>query len=80
TNDPAPGSIDKHPSPAVVFNCSFHDLTLFARDLGIAVEQFPQETHLFCHKENATEDDQKIKDESLVPKEKQGIFEDIYYE
>jgi hypothetical protein len=80
TNDPALGSTDTQPSLAVVFNCSFDDLTLFGRELGIAEEQLPQEIHLFCHKENATEDDQKIKDESLVPKEKQGIFEDIYYE
>jgi wobble nucleotide-excising tRNase len=34
---------------AVVFNCSAHDLTLFARELGIAEEQIPQEIHLFCH-------------------------------
>ena len=50
TNAPAPGSINTQPSLAVVFNCSFHDLTLFARELGIAEEQFPQEIHLFCHK------------------------------
>jgi hypothetical protein len=45
-----PGSIDTQPSPSVVFNCSFDDLALFARELGIAEEQFPQEIHLFCHK------------------------------
>jgi len=45
----SPGSIDTQPSLAVVFNCSFHDLTLFARELGITEEQFPQEIHLFCH-------------------------------
>lgn len=50
TNAPAPGSIDTPPSLAVVFNCSFNDLTLFARELGITDEQFPQEIHLFCHK------------------------------
>jgi hypothetical protein len=50
TNAPTPGSIDTPPSLAVVFNCSFDDLTLFARELGITDEQFPQEIHLFCHK------------------------------
>ena len=50
TNAPAPSpdSTDTRPSLAVVFNCSFHDLTLFARELGIAEEQIPQEIHLFC--------------------------------
>lgn len=42
-------SIDTQPPLAVVFNCSVHDLTLFARELGIAKEQIPQEIHLFCH-------------------------------
>jgi hypothetical protein len=45
-----PGSIDTQPSLAVVFNCSFHDLTLFARELGIAEEQLPPEIHKFYHK------------------------------
>jgi hypothetical protein len=45
-----PGLIDTHPYLAtVIFNCSVHDLTLFARELGIAEEQIPQEIHLFCH-------------------------------
>ena len=59
TNAPAPDSIDTQPSLAVVFNCSFDDLTLFAHELGIAEEQFPQEIHLFCHKEDVAKDDQK---------------------
>ncbi len=70
-----PGSINTRSSLAVIFNCSVHDLTLFARELGIAEEQLPQEIHLFCHEENAAEHDQKIKDGSLVPEEKQSIFE-----
>jgi hypothetical protein len=49
-NAPVSGSIDTQPSLAVVFNCSFDDLTHFARELGIADEQFPQEISLFCHK------------------------------
>ncbi|MCX5869705.1 MAG: hypothetical protein NTY00_03505 [Deltaproteobacteria bacterium] len=44
-----PGSIDRRSSLAAVFNCSIHDLTLFAHELGIAEEQIPQEIHLFCH-------------------------------
>ena len=42
-------SIETQPPPAVAFNCSVHDLTLFARELGVAEEQIPQEIHLFCH-------------------------------
>lgn len=49
---PSPRSsapIKMQPPLAVVFNCSIHDLTLFACELGIAKEQIPQEIHLFCH-------------------------------
>lgn len=42
-----PDSSDTLPSLAVVFNCSFHDLTLFARELGITEEKLPHEIRLF---------------------------------
>jgi hypothetical protein len=45
----SPGSIDTQSSLAVVFNCSFHDLTLFARELGITEEELPHEIRLFYH-------------------------------
>jgi len=45
-----PGSIDTHPALAFIFNCNFHDLTLFASELGITVEELPREIRLFCHK------------------------------
>jgi hypothetical protein len=36
-------------SMAVIFNCSFHDLTLFALELGITEKQLPPEIQQFCH-------------------------------
>ena len=44
-----PGSSDTQPSLTVVFNCSFHDLTLFASELGITEEELPHEIRLFYH-------------------------------
>lgn len=34
--------------PISVFNCSFHDITLFARALGISEEQLPEDIRRFC--------------------------------
>jgi hypothetical protein len=52
-----PGSRGIRPSlvvaaPAPVFNCTFHDIILFARELRITEEQLPQHIHLFCHEQN----------------------------
>jgi hypothetical protein len=44
-----PGSIDIGPSLASVFNCTFHDLTLFGSELGIYEGQIPPEISQFCH-------------------------------
>jgi hypothetical protein len=43
------GASDPSQSVAFVFNCSSHDLTLFARELGITEEQLPENLHLFCN-------------------------------
>lgn len=45
------GESDTGPSLACVFNCSFHELTLFARELGITAEQLPQDIHRFYHEQ-----------------------------
>lgn len=34
--------------PIPVFNCSFHDITLFAHELGISEEQLPEDISRFC--------------------------------
>ncbi|MBW6521220.1 MAG: hypothetical protein K0A99_09475 [Desulfoarculaceae bacterium] len=43
------GASDTRPSLACVFNCTPHDLALFAREFGITEQQLPQDIHLFCH-------------------------------
>jgi hypothetical protein len=48
-----PGSHGIRPSlvvaaPFPVFNCSFHDITLFAHELGIRKEQLPEDIRLVC--------------------------------
>ncbi|MBU0664102.1 MAG: hypothetical protein KJ990_06090 [Proteobacteria bacterium] len=45
----SPGAINTFPSLAFVFNCSSHDLTLFAQELGITKEQLPADLSLFCN-------------------------------
>lgn len=43
-------TLDTKPPLARVFNCTFHDLALFAHELEISEEQLPKDIHLFCHK------------------------------
>lgn len=44
-----------------VFNCTFHDLTLFARELGIA-EELPEQISLLCDASKTDRDDRKSKE------------------
>jgi len=45
------GADDTGPSLACSFNCTFHEFTLFARELGITEEQLPPDIHLFCREQ-----------------------------
>lgn len=35
-------------APVPAFNCTFHEITLFSRELGIREEQVPETLRLFC--------------------------------
>lgn len=45
-----PGSLDTELSLTTIFNCSFHDLTLFGRELGIDDGLIPQEISQLCYR------------------------------
>ncbi len=50
-----PDSLDPESSLDNVFNCSFHDLTLFSRELGIDNELVPQEISQLCHRQEGVQ-------------------------